>query len=92
MRPPRPKPAGPLDELQLGLPRPPRLASVADKYAVIRSMSHQFTNHIAGTYVTMTGSNNQPDQDREAHPNDFPGPGAILNHERPAVHGVPPSV
>ena len=39
-------------------------ARIADRITVIRSMSHQFTNHIAGTYVTMTGSNNQPDQDR----------------------------
>ena len=67
-------------------------ARIADKITVIRSMSHQFTNHIAGTYVTMTGSNNQPDQDREAHPNDFPGPGAILTQQQPAVHGVLPSV
>ena len=67
-------------------------ARIADKITVIRSMSHQFTNHIAGTYVTMTGSNNQPDQDREAHPNDFPGPGAILSRQEAAVHGVPPSV
>ncbi len=67
-------------------------ARIADQITVIRSMSHQFTNHIAGTYITMTGSNNQPDQDREANPNDFPGPGAILSHQQPAVHGVPPSV
>jgi hypothetical protein len=67
-------------------------ARIADKITVIRSMSHQFTNHIAGTYVTMTGSNDQPDQDREAHPNDFPGPGAILSQQLPAVRGVPPGV
>ncbi|MBI3868648.1 MAG: DUF1501 domain-containing protein [Verrucomicrobia bacterium] len=67
-------------------------AQIADKITVIRSMSHRFTNHIAGTYVTMTGSNNQPDQDREAHPDDFPGPGAILARQQPAVHGVPTSV
>ncbi|MEY2408737.1 MAG: hypothetical protein QOF48_1407 [Verrucomicrobiota bacterium] len=67
-------------------------ARVADQITVIRSMSHQFTNHIAGTYVTMTGSNNQQDQDREANPNDFPGPGAILNHEQPPLQGVPSSV
>ena len=67
-------------------------ARIADKITIIRSMSHQFTNHIAGTYVTMTGSNAQPDQDREADPNDFPGPGAILSHERAAVQGVPSSV
>jgi len=39
-----------------------------------------FTNHIAGTYVTLTGSNNQQDRDREAHGDDFPGPGAVLNY------------
>ncbi len=67
-------------------------ARIADQITVIRSMSHQFTNHIAGTYLTMTGSNNQPDQDREAHSDDFPGPGAILSQQHPAVRGVPPSV
>ena len=67
-------------------------AQIADKITVIRSMSHRFTNHIAGTYVTMTGSDNQPDQDREAHPDDFPGPGAILTQQQPAIHGVPSSV
>lgn len=67
-------------------------AQIADKITVIRSMSHQFTNHIAGTYVTMTGSNNQPDQDREADTNDFPGPGAILSRQRAAVRGVPQAV
>lgn len=67
-------------------------ARIADKITIIRSMSHQFTNHIAGTYVTMTGSNNQPDQDREANPDDFPGPGAILSHQQPARQGVPQSV
>lgn len=67
-------------------------ADVADRITIIRSMSHQFTNHIAGTYVTMTGSNNQPDQDREANPNDFPGPGAILSHQGKAEPGIPPTV
>jgi hypothetical protein len=67
-------------------------ASIADKITIIRSMSHQFTNHIAGTYVTMTGSNNQPDQDREADPNDFPGPGAILDQQQPPRRGVPACV
>ncbi len=67
-------------------------AKVADKITIIRSMSHKFTNHIAGTYVTMTGSNNQPDRDREAHSDDFPGPGAILNHLQSAIPSVPVSV
>lgn len=57
-------------------------ARIADKLAVVRSMTHQFTNHIAGTYVMMTGSVVQPDADREAHAEDFPGPGAVLNYLR----------
>ena len=89
---------GPFDSISTQLPGVrfgelmKHTALIADKITVIRSMSHQFTNHIAGTYVTMTGSNNQPDQDREADPNDFPGPGAILNQQQMAVHGVPPNV
>jgi hypothetical protein len=55
-------------------------ARVAHHLAVIRSMTHRFTNHIAGTYVMQTADENQPDADREAHPNDFPGPGAVLNY------------
>jgi hypothetical protein len=43
----------------------PRLADISDRFCVIRSMTHKFSNHIAGTYITLTGSNNQRDQDRE---------------------------
>jgi hypothetical protein len=67
-------------------------ASVADRLCVIRSMTHEFNNHIAGTYIALTGSNNQPNQDREAHGDDFPGPGAILNALQRTVPSVPRSV
>jgi hypothetical protein len=67
-------------------------ARVADKLCVIRSMTHRFSNHIAGTYVTLTGSTKQPDQDREAHSDDFPGPGAVLNALQASTPGVPRSV
>ena len=67
-------------------------AKIADRIAVIRSMTHKFTNHIAGTYVTLTGSNNQPDADREAHGDDFPGPGAILNWLEKETGKIPRSV
>ena len=69
-----------------------RSATVADKLCIIRSMTHKFSNHIAGTYVTLTGSNNQRDQDREAHSDDFPGPGAVLNALQTSAPGVPRSV
>ena len=67
-------------------------AKVADKLAVIRSVTHKFTNHIAGTYIALTGSTNQPDQDREAHADDFPGPGAILNQLERTPARVPRSI
>jgi len=67
-------------------------AKVARHLAVIRSMTHKFTNHIAGTYITLTGSTNQPDRDRDAHGDDFPGPGAVLNQLSRVESGVPPSV
>jgi hypothetical protein len=70
----------------------PHTAKVADKLCVVRSMTHQFNNHIAGTYIALTGSANQQNNDREAHSDDFPGPGAILNALEKAAPSVPRSV
>lgn len=70
----------------------PQMASLADRLTVVRSMTHAFTNHIAGTYITLTGSENQPDRDREAHGDDFPGPAAILNYLPGPQTRVPRSV
>lgn len=67
----------------------------ADRLTIVRSMEHAFANHIAGTYITLTGSSEQPDADREAKAGDFPGPGAVLNYLRSrdgAALKVPPSV
>lgn len=69
-----------------------RSARVAERLCLVRSMTHQFNNHIAGTYIALTGSTNQPNQDREAHTDDFPGPGAILNYLGPLAPSVPRSV
>lgn len=67
-------------------------AKVSQKLCVIRSMTHRFNNHIGGTYIALTGSTNQPDQDREAHEADFPGPGAILQHLADRTRRVPRAV
>ncbi|MEO2032872.1 MAG: DUF1501 domain-containing protein [Planctomycetaceae bacterium] len=73
-----------------------RSAVISEHLCVVRSMTHKFTNHIAGTYITLTGSNQQPDRDREAHGDDFPGPAAILNylsrHDRGVERQVPRSI
>ena len=63
----------------------PKSAAISECLTVIRSMTHKFTKHIAGTYITLTGSNNQQDRDREAHGDDFPGPGAVLNYLAPKL-------
>jgi hypothetical protein len=52
----------------------PRTAAIADKLVIVRSMTHQFTNHIAGTYITLTGSTNQPDADARPAQRIFPAP------------------
>jgi hypothetical protein len=70
----------------------PGAAKVANRLCVIRSMTHKFTNHIAGTYIALTGSANQQDRDREAHADDFPGPGAVLNYLERQAPSVPRSV
>ncbi len=67
-------------------------ARVADKIAVVRSMSHNFNNHIAGTYVMLTGSIVQRNVDREAAPIDAPGPGAILSYLNHEQNRVPTAV
>lgn len=67
-------------------------AAISNHLCVVRSMTHKFTNHIAGTYITLTGSNNQQDRDREAHGDDFPGPGGVLNYLAPQKHSAAGSV
>jgi hypothetical protein len=67
-------------------------AKVAGDLTVVRSMTHRFTNHIAGTYIMLTGSTDQPDQDREADAKDFPGIGAVLNYLEPPKAGLPTAI
>lgn len=69
-----------------------RTAPLADRLCIIRSMTHQFTNHIAGTYITLTGSTNILDEDRGAVSDDFPGPGAVLNYLQRGTESIPRSV
>lgn len=70
----------------------PRLSGLAKHLAVIRSMSHAFNNHIAGTYIMQTGSTNQRNVDREAAADDFPGPGAVLSWLQKSATNRPVSV
>jgi hypothetical protein len=60
----------------------PRLARMADKYVLIRSVSHRNSNHTPMIYYTLTGFDTaQPNQDNDIRPPqrvDFPHMGAVL--------------
>ncbi len=62
----------------------PRLAKLADRYTILRSLSHDDLDHGSATYLSLTGrfhtrkSSNPPPT-----PNDFPAHGAVLHRVRP---------
>jgi hypothetical protein len=65
----------------------PRLAALADRYAVLRSMTHDDLDHGSACYLALTGqfhprkSSNPPPR-----PTDFPAMGAVLKRYRPVKH------
>lgn len=70
----------------------PRLARHADKYVIIRSLTHGDTAHGSAGHAMMTGR--APRVKGEVPPNadDFPHYGAVLTKLRPAPHAVAPFV
>ena len=67
----------------------PKIAKMADRFSVVRSMSHDDVDHGSATYLTLTGvfhkkkSGNPP-----ISPDDFPTHGAVLKRVRPD-HRIP---
>jgi hypothetical protein len=74
----------------------PRLALLAHKYALVRSVSHHNHNHTPMIYYTLTGRPvDQPDRDNDVRPpqrTDFPHHGAVLARLKPVEIGVPAHV
>src|SRR6516164_5836367 len=71
----------------------PRLARLADKFTIVRSMTHTALFHNSATYYVTTGQ--PPLRDLiEFTPseNDFPHLGAQVAHQQPAARGVPAAV
>ncbi len=62
----------------------PRLAGMADRYCVIRSMSHGNGGHDGGMHVCMTG-HSQPQPDTPYY-------GAVMARLRPSTRNLPPYV
>lgn len=68
----------------------PKLAAMADRFAVVQSLSHAITAHNPATYYALTG--HIPTRMSElASPerNDWPALGAVLARDAPPVAGAP---
>jgi hypothetical protein len=71
----------------------PRLAQVADKFALLRAVSHPNNNHTPMIYYTLTGHQvEDPSQDNDLSPPrraDFPHIGSVVARLRPPVQRLP---
>jgi hypothetical protein len=71
----------------------PRLARLAHRYALVRSVSHNNHNHTPMIYYTLTGRHvDQPGQDNDVRPplrSDSPHLGAVLARFVPPPRGLP---
>jgi uncharacterized protein (DUF1501 family) len=71
----------------------PRLAARADKYAVVRSLSHRENNHLVATHHVLTG-HQQPGAffDKVASRDDWPSYASTVDYFRPRNDGLPSGV
>jgi hypothetical protein len=70
--------------------RLPRLAQVADKFTLIRSLTHQMKNHNSATYYSLTGHAPPLDDIRLRDSRElFPAYGSVVDRLAPARAGVP---
>lgn len=67
----------------------PRLAAIADKFAVVRSVRHDQANHGAGNHYMMTGAPPRMPVGCGAFVSFHPSLGSVTACERGAPHGLP---
>lgn len=67
----------------------PKLAAIADKYAIIRSVCHNQGNHGAGNHYMMTGAPPRIPVGCGAFVSFHPSMGSVASVERAAPHGLP---
>ncbi len=71
----------------------PQLAEMADKYALLRSVSHRNSNHTPMIYYTLTGRHTaQPGRDNDIRPpqaDDFPHTAAVVSKFKPSSASLP---
>ena len=65
----------------------PRMAALAHRYAVLRSMTHDDLDHGSACYLALTGQFHQrKSSNPPPRPTDFPALGAVLKRIQPAKH------
>ncbi len=70
--------------------RLPRVAAVADKFTLLRSLHHEMKNHNSAGYYSLTGRAPATDDQRLRDTRDlFPAYGSIVDKLAPASAGVP---
>jgi hypothetical protein len=70
--------------------RLPRMAQVADKFALVRSVYHSMKNHNSAGYYSLTGAAPPLDDQRLRDTRDlFPAYGSVVDRLAPAKSGVP---
>jgi hypothetical protein len=74
----------------------PRLAELADRYTIVRSVTHRDNDHAIGAYLSLTG-HSHPRHDilgiePPASPQDLPAIGSVISKLRPAARPVFPYV
>jgi hypothetical protein len=70
--------------------RLPRLAAVADKFTLVRSLYHEMKNHNSATYYSLTGHAPPLDDIRLRDSQElFPAYGSVVDRLAPAKAGVP---
>ena len=71
----------------------PQLARQADKFTIIRSMTHRDFEHGSAAYTALTGQPHpQPGTNTPASPDDFPTYGSLVTKLAPTSHPVPDAV
>lgn len=67
----------------------PKLAAIANKYAIVRSVCHNQANHGAGNHYMMTGAPPRIPVGCGAFVSFHPSMGSVAAKERSAPHGLP---
>jgi len=67
----------------------PKLAKIADKFSIIRSVCHNQANHGAGNHYMMTGAPPRIPVGCGAFVSFHPSLGSVAAYERAAPHGLP---